>query len=232
MQKAVVNVARRTARRTAWWRILLGSLAAVIGCIALGGVLVRHEPAFLAAAPSTEGAAVERAAARMVTKASALYAATRRPGAWDGSITADEVNAWLSTDLPRNHRRLLPRGLTAPRVQFRPQRMAAGAWLGSGMLSTFAWVDLEVRLRGVNQLGLMLHEARLGLVPLPKAAVLRQIALRLEAAGAVTELRRLDDGHVLVVSLPSSFGSAAVRVQLESLQFDTAEMLVAGATSN
>jgi hypothetical protein len=89
-----------------------------------------------------------------------------------------------------------------------------------------------VRLRGVNQLGLMLHEARLGLVPLPKAAVLRQIALRLEAAGAVTELRRLDDGHVLVVSLPSSFGSAAVRVQLESLQFDTAEMLVAGATSN
>ena len=67
MQKAVVNVARRTARRTAWWRILLGSLAAVSGCIALGGVLVRHEPAFLAAAPATEGAAVERAAAALAS---------------------------------------------------------------------------------------------------------------------------------------------------------------------
>ena len=228
MQTVPVHVIRKPA----WRRLLPGLVTAVVGGIAVGALLLRHEPALLAAAPSTEGAAVERAAARMVTKASALYAATRRAGSWDASITADEVNAWLWTDLPRNHRRLLPGGLNPPRVRFRPQRMAAGAWLGSGVFSTFAWIDLEVRLRGVNQLGLTLHEARLGFVPLPKAAVLRQIALRLEAAGAVTELRRLDDGLVLIVSIPSSLGSADARVQLESLQFDEGEMLVAGSTTN
>jgi len=227
MQTVSVDVIRKPA----WRRLLPGVVTAILGGIAVGAVLLRHEPAFLAAASSAEGAAAERASARLVTKASALLAATRQAGGWDASITADEVNAWLSTDLPRNHRRLLPGGLTAPRVRFRPHRMAAGGWLGSGVLSTFAWVDLEVRLRGVNQLGLTLHDARLGLVPLPKAAVLQQIALRLEAAGAVTELRRLDDRHVLVVSLPSPSGSAAARVQLESLQFDEGEMLVAGSTT-
>lgn len=168
----------------------------------------------------------------MVTNASALYAAVQRPGHWDALVADAELNAWLATDLPRNHGRLLPGGLAAPRVRFRPQRVAAGAWLGWGVLSGFGWVDLEVKLRAANQLGIVLHDARLGHIPLPRGPVLREIAQRLTAAGSATDLRWLDDGLVLVVSIPSSLGSTATRLQLESLHFDDGELLVAGSTTD
>lgn len=228
MQQAALSVARKPARRG----LLVGALVAAVGCVAFAALLLRFEPSFLAAASSPEGAAAERAAARMVTTASALYAGMQRPGSWDGVVADSELNAWLATDLPRNHGRLQPRGLFGPRVRFRPQRVAAGAWLGWGMFSGFGWIDLEIRLRGANQLGIVLHDARLGRIPLPHGPVLRQIASRLTAAGLATDLRRLDDELILVVSIPSSFGSPTGRLRLDWLQLDDGELLLAGSTTD
>lgn len=227
---AVVNTIAGNRKRS-WLRPLLTVAAAVVGGLLAVLICVRHEPALLAG-QAVPDAAAEREAARLLTKAASLHAAAGRQGDWDAVFTDSEVNAWLATDLPKNHARLLPAGMSAPRVRFTRDRLAAGAILHWGPLSTFGWVDLEVRLRGVNQLALVPRDTRLGLVPLPPGLVLGRISRAIAATGAVTEIRRLDGELVLVVSIPSMNGTSAARLRLESLRLDAGDVILAGSTTN
>jgi hypothetical protein len=208
--------------------ILLGCATVVAGCLVVLAALLAYEPAFPAA--QLDDATLERAAARLVTKGSALYAAIRRPGPWEAVVTDTEINAWLATDLPRNHPRLLPRGVTSPRVRFGPQRLVAAARMGFGWLSAPVRIDVGVQLRGINQLTLVLHDARIGAIPLPRPLILQEIARRLAALGVAGDLRRPDGRMVLVVSLPSTYDADAMSCWLESLRLDDGEAILAGTT--
>ncbi len=218
-------------RKPAWLRSLLAVVAAAVGGLLVTLICVRHEPALLAG-QAVPDAAAEREAARLLTKAASLHAAAGRKGAWDAIFTDAEVNGWLATDLPKNHPRLMPAGMSAPRVRFTRDRLAGGARLHWGPLSAFGWVDFDVRLRGVNQLSLTPRDARLGLLPLPQGLVLTRVARAIAATGAKTEIRRLDGEPVLFVSLPSMGGSSAARLRLESLRLDAGDVILAGSTTD
>ncbi|MFM8635272.1 MAG: hypothetical protein ACKOEX_10755 [Planctomycetia bacterium] len=213
--------------------VAVGAGITVIVMLA-AAVLLQYEPAFYREyREATAGGnleSLESMARRMVSKASALHAAARRSGSWDGVIRADEANAWLATDLPRNHRNLLPRGLESPRVAFRSQRVQLGARLRYGPFSSVAWVDVEPRLKGVNQVGLTVNAAGLGGLPLPRDAVVGQVAQRLARAGMVTDLRRNEGRLMVVVSPPATYDADGVGWRLESLAIDGDELLVAGST--
>lgn len=219
-------------RAGCWLRrlVVIGGGAAILVVLLVAGV-VRQEPAFYAAAEAAndpiEG---EPRARRMVSKAAAVHAALRRAEPWEAVITAEEVNAWLAIDLPRNHGRLLPEGVAAPRVAFKRQHVLVGARLGNGFASAVAWVDVEVRLRGVNQVGLVVVDARLGGLPLPRGAVVREAARRLHALGLVTDVRRAEDGPLLVVSVPATY-DAAGRSRLETCGVTDGELLLAGGAA-
>ena len=66
-----------------------------------GGPLAGREPAAAAIA-------AEQAARRLVTRGSALHAALREVGRWEGVFSEREINAFLAIDLPRNHAAVLP----------------------------------------------------------------------------------------------------------------------------
>ena len=211
--------------------------------LAVLAVLLVHVPAFYRGQPFPSPAALsadtvagpeqqrlEQLARRMVTKASSLHAAIGQAGPWGEAFTAAEVNAWLAVDLPRNHRSLLPRGVAEPRLQFSPRHVAAGARVGSAALSAVAWVELEMQLREENQLGIVLTEASLGAIPLPRGPVLRALAHRLGGLGLMTDVRRLDGRMVLVVHIPSTHEAGVKSHWLESLSLDDGEMILAGTT--
>ena len=226
------------------WRLIaaagVATLALVV-CLVLAAVL--HEPATLrqpealrqpasAAAGAADGD-TERLAGRLISKVSALHNATRRPGRWEGAFTADEVNAWLATDLPRNHARLLPPGWTAPRVRFTPRQMWAGVRCQAGPLSALLWARAEVRLRGPGEISVAVASAGVGALPLPGDALLARLAERLAASGFSASVVRLEGRNQLVVRLPD--GRAAgdgdkPGIRLEALRVDDGELLVAGET--
>lgn len=193
--------------------------------------LLGHEPAFYRrrAAPAPPGG-VEPLGRRLVSKVSALHGDFQRPGTWGAAIEEQEVNAWLATDLPRNHPGLLPPRVTAPRVAFGPRRVRVGGRLAVGPVACVASVDAEVVLRDVNQLGIVVNSARLGGLSLPGGPVVREIARRIEALGMPTEVRRLDGRMVLVVYIPSTYEAGATSHWLESLALKDGEALVAGVT--
>lgn len=193
--------------------------------------LLSYAPGFyLRGEAAARGAEAEVLARRTVSKASAWHAALSRQGDWDAAITADELNAWLALDLPRNHPRWLPRGVSAPRVEFRPRHLAAGARIGAGPVSAIAWADLEIVLRGRNQLTIAVERARLGAIPLPTAPLIGDIARRLRRLGMVTELRRIDGRTQLAVYIPSTHDAGATSYWLESMAFEDGEWLAAGRT--
>lgn len=211
------------------WRRPLGALALGLAAgVIVAAILLKHEPVLPAVAPGPD---TERAAARLVTKVAALGTALREDGSWGMALTDAEVNAWLATDLPRNHARLLPRGLSEPRVRFRPHRVEVAMRTGTGLFSTVVWCDLRMTLRGVNQLGITAEAAAAGAVPLPGGPVLAELGRRLAAAGAVAELRRLDARTVLVVYIPAIRGGSGTEGRLKSLRIDDGEVVVAGTTS-
>lgn len=215
---------RRRLRRLGLWAAAAAACAAVTL-----GLLLRHEPAFYRGLAAGGGAAAEQRARRLVTRLSALHADFVRPGPWEAVLAGDEINAWLATDLPRNHPRLLPAGLTEPRVAIGPRRLRAAARVGP-LLGGVASVEAEVVLRGVNQLGIAVTDARLGALPLPRGPVIRELARRIDALGMATELRRLDGRTLLVVYIPSTHDAGATSHWLEALALEDGGVVVAGVT--
>lgn len=180
--------------------------------------------------PSAAIVVAEQNARRLVTELSALHAASARAGRWETVITEREVNAWLAIDLPKNHA-----GLASPwggeaRVEFLPGRLRFGCRIGAGPLSTVAWIEAEVRLRAANRLGIVLTDARLGSLPVPRGPIIKELGRRLEQLGAVTEVRRFEDHTTLVVSLPTTTDAAGRSRWVESLLLSTGELAVAGET--
>ena len=225
-----------------WAKIVLGCLGGLALAAVVVGLLLKHEPGFYRqfenrvatvsthAPPGDSTDEVEALARRAVTKASAWHASISQAGSWETAITARELNAWLAVDLPRNHSRWLPQGVSRPRIAFRPRHIALGTRLGYGPLTTVAWLDCEVLLRDVNQLMIVLERAWLGAIPMPRTPILRELARRISRLGMVTDLRMMDGRLVLMVSIPSTHDAGATSYWLQSLSIGDGELLMAGET--
>jgi len=219
---------------------LVVSLLLVVA-VATVGLLVIPAPAFhrerlppggpLAGRPaSVAAAAAEQDARRLVTAVSGLHADIMGVGPWEALFTERQINAWLAVDLPRNHPELLPGGVTGPRVEFLPGRVRAAVRLGREPLAASLWIEAEVRLREVNQLGISLRAAGLGRLPLPSGPLLQELARRLDRIGLVTEIRRLDDQRLLLVYIPSTHEAGGLSHWLRRLGIAAGELVVTGET--
>lgn len=216
------------------------AVAGGVAVVAVATLLMAAQPAFYrrALAAGDGGAEGEARARRLVTKVSAVHAAVTRPpadaaagpGRWEAAIRDDELNAWLAIDLPRSHPSWLPRGVTAPRCGFRHRHAEVAARLTYGPVSAVASLDLEIVLRDVNQLGIVLERARLGAIPLPRQAILRELARRIAGLGCTTDLRRLDGRLMLVVHVPAARDAGASRHRIDMLTLADGEVLLAGTT--
>ena len=172
----------------------------------------------------------EDSARRLVSDVSALHASFIREGAWEAAFSEHDVNAWLASDLPRNHGRLLPRAVSEPRLRFTPRRVHAAGRIGSRLASTVAVLVAEVQLREPNQLGIVVEDACLGSLPLPRGLVLGEIRRRFDQIGMVTAVRRMDGRTVLVVYIPSTHESGGMSHWLEALSIGEGTVAFAGHT--
>ncbi len=227
-----------------WRAVAVGTVVAMAlvgGCVL---AVARHEPGPLQrsagwGAGAPDPAASARLAGRLISKVSALHSAASRPGRWEGVFTEDEVNAWLATDLPRNHPRLLPAGWSEPRVSLEPRHVWVGTRWHAGPLSALVWVRADVRLRSPGEIAVAVDAAGLGGLPLPGDALLKQLAERFSASGVSASVVRLDGRNQLVVQTPdgrpgaageSGMKGARPAIRLDAVRLDDGELLVAGET--
>lgn len=224
---------RRRLRRLFLWAAGLLVIGGVAG-LAVGPEF--HRVRLPAGAPldgrnsAEAAAAAEQDARRLVTEVSAVHAASGRVGRWDAVLTEREINAWLAIDLPRNRVTFAGGWGTDARVELLPGVVRAGCRIGSGPIATVAWVEADVRLRAVNQLGITITDARLGSVPVPRGPILKTLGRRLDGLGLVTEIRRFEATSVLLVYIPSTTEGKGSSRWLESLRLASGELAFAGET--
>jgi len=219
-------------------------ITVVAGAVVIaGGAVIAascHQPPSLRRALTTSSGidaadAEARHVARFISGVSALHAAATRPGPWEGVFTADDVNAWLANDLPRNHPRLLPPGWSDPRVGFEPRHAWFGIRRHLGPLRPLVWMRLEASRRSAGEVLLTVADAGIGAIPLPGDSLLAMLRARLVDAGYPVAMARIDGRSRLVLRLPGGDGPAAggLRpiVRLAALRLDDGELLVAGETA-
>ena len=218
---------RRWPRRRAAAGILLV-------CLLLAAYSLLHLRPVGIGGPVPTGPEGERAAGRMMSKASSLVAGLERPGDWGEAFSEAEANAWLSIDLPRHAPGFLVGGFSAPKVQFLERRAAISSLVRWGPLSAQLWAILEVTVRSDNLVAVGVDSAGLGAVPLPPGVILRALASRAEAAGATTEIRFLDGGPVLLVLLPGTTtkktSGQRSEYHLGGVRITPGEVVLAGTT--
>jgi hypothetical protein len=221
-------VAASPARRRSVLRLAVVLAAVAGGALAVAGFAATRVPEFYRQRLAIENA--EDSARRLVSDVSALHASFVREGGWEAAFSERDINAWLASDLPRNHARLLPQAVASPRLRFTPRRVHVAARVGAGLASSVAVVVAEVQLREPNQLGIVVEDARLGSLPLPRGLVLGAIRRRFDQIGMVTAVRWLDGRTVLVVYIPSTHESGGMSHWLESLSIGEGSVAFAGHT--
>jgi len=208
----------------------LGGSIAVAGGLALA---VRQPPDFSDRRPVEPGD--DAAARRFLTKVAALRDLGRSSGSWDMALSEAECNAWLATDLPRNHPGLLP-GLAEPRVRFTSGSVEMAAvvteagplpgWLVRA-IRPVASARIEVRLAAGGRLECRVGRCRLGMLPLPVGLVVHGLAGRLRRQGIPCTTPRVDGQAALVVTLPPG-GPGRRQLRVAALSIDAGELLATG----
>lgn len=206
--------------------------AATVLCAVSVVTATRYQPSSIAGRIPT-GTDLERAAARMLTKASAIHAGLDRPGPWGEVISETEVNAWLVHDLIRVAPRALSPWMRSPAVRFMPRRIAVSMDVGTGPLTARAWAVVSVAVRRDNEVEIDVESAGLGALPLPAGTVLDTLAKQAIQAGFQAESHRFEGRSALIVRLPGKVGTApgtGPEYHLEGLRIDDGELVVAGTT--
>lgn len=189
-----------------------------------------REPSFYRRAGGSADTAAEQAVRRLFSSLSALQADVEREGSWGAAFDDAGINAWLARDLPRNHPGFLPDGMSSPRLAFTPGRVHAGVRLTRAGLSAVCWAVAEVRLREPNQLGIVLEQAGVGSLPLPRGLIVAELARGMARLGLAATVRRLGDRTVLVVYIPATHESGRASHWLEALTIGAGDMTLAGQT--
>jgi hypothetical protein len=188
-------------------------------------------PAFyrqaLAASPSEasqQGDQFERAAL-------ALHNSAQHTGRWELSFSADEINGWLATDLPAKFPRLLPAGISDPRVAIEGDTFRIAVRYNRGGVDTVLSLTGEAYLTAqTNEVAIRLGEARAGLVPIPLGRVIQEINDRAERSDVNLRWTEVKASPVALVRLPLDSDREDRRVVLDRLDTRPGHVLVAGHT--
>lgn len=214
------------------WLILLLVLL-VLALLALAGshLALRHEPDFYAKALAVEPKQEQQASDSLLAQATGLASQARKPGRWSLAVSTEEINGWLAVDLIENHAKLIPLGVSEPRVRIVPgeARLAfryANAFGGPVVVS----VIVDVHVAEPNVVSVRLRGLKSGAIPLPMAELTDEIS-HLAAAWQLPVRWTTKEGDpVALVDLRDLAEANESVYQLDSLEFRQGQVWLAGET--
>lgn len=216
-------------------RLLLAAVAftAFVAAGLLGSTYwaARHAPAFYRAALAASPEQAVEQGERFERAALALHNQTQHAGRWETSLSADEINGWLATELPAKFPRLLPVGISAPRVAIDGDTFHIAVRYSRGNVDTVLSISGEAYLTAqTNEVAIRLDRARAGLVPIPLGRVIDEINERAERTDVSLRWTEVKGSPVALVRLPLDHDDDKGRVVLDRLATANNQLLLAGRT--
>jgi hypothetical protein len=219
-------------------RLVAGvGVSAIAISLALGGLYwaARQVPDFYRQSLARHRDSEPASGERFEQQALALHNQLQHAGRWEVRFTENDVNGWLADDLPRKFPRLLPAGVSDPRVAIEENSLRLAIRYNRGSVDTVLSLAGEAYLTDQpNEVAIRIGQARAGFLPVPLARLLDDISERAARAGVPlrwTEARGAPVALVRVpfdVSLPGREKHDPQRLVLEQLHSLQGEFVVVG----
>jgi hypothetical protein len=192
---------------------------------------VHHVPSFYRQALRVDPKVQERSSTEFLQQAASLVSEAPKTGAWHAVFTQEQINGWLAVDLMKNHRGLLPEGVSDPRVQITPTEVTLACQYDKGKISTVFSLQLEVYLADPNVIALRIQQARAGAVPLPLDQILAGFSTAAQRASLQLAWKQTDGDPVALLTLPSLVSDDDLLLRLDTLELGAGELRLGGQTA-
>jgi hypothetical protein len=160
-----------------------------------------------------------------------LHNSVQHAGRWEFSVSADEINGWLSAELPAKFPELLPAEISDPRVAIDGETLRVAIHYQRGGVDTVLSVTGEVYLTAqANEIAIRLDNARAGLVPIPLGRLIQEIDERAERAQLNLRWTEVKGSPVALVRLALDSDRDKRRVVVDRFDTIRGRIVVAGRT--
>lgn len=208
--------------------LLLTAAAIVVG-------MVRYEPAIFAHSPlPTERQSVHLRSDEFKGKLTALISAiNNNDRVWDEQFTDEQINSYFDEDFVQSglDRRLLPQGISQPRVAFEEDKVRLAFRCGTGTWSTVISIDLRVWLPTCekNVVALELEGFWAGALPITVQSLLEHVSEVGRQSNVDVSWYR-HKGHPVALL---RFGTESPRttVELKAVQLQPGSISIKGAAT-
>jgi hypothetical protein len=203
-------------------------LAIGIALVLIGGtsatifLLVRHEPASYRLAAVPPGPDRREQSQEFYSEISPIVSifdtgsVPEIDRAWDIHLTDKQVNSFLSEGFRTSKldERLLPEGVSDPRVNFEPNRVRLAFRVGKGLWSSVISIDFNLWLtQETNAIALKLLGLQAGSLPIGAQALLDDLTKMLEHNGIQVDWYRDDDAPVAVLRFSADTREPTMQLQ-------------------
>lgn len=155
-------------------------------------------------------------------------------GKWQALFTEEQVNGWLAVDFVQKFPRVLPKGVTDPRVSIQEDRVLLACRYTNPRFSSVFSLHIEPYLTDQpNELAIRIHKARAGvLVPVPLKQVLDGITKMASKHNVPLRWQQTDGDPVALITLPVRHHDMPKELHLEAIELRDGEILIAGRTAD
>lgn len=194
-------------------------------------LLVRHEPAIYRRAAVAPGPERKRHSEEFYSELfgllNSLQQGSEQP--FDVRVTDEQINSYFVEDFRKQgfEDRLLPEGISEPRVVFEPGHVHLAFRYGSGLWSSVITVDFQVWLtRRPNVVGLKLLGLQAGSLPVGAQTLLDNLSEMVESNGIQIDWYRHEGHPVALLRFQSD--QRDTTMQLEDLQVEHGKLVIRG----
>jgi len=189
-------------------------------------------PKFYAEAIAIEPAKQAAAGDALEREALELNNQVRREGEWFARFTDEQINGWLADDLPEKFPKLLPEGVTAPRVSIEPGLAQAACKYEQSGLSTVVVLGIEPYLTDEpNTVAIRIRHVRAGQIPIPLGQFMTEIADQAGKSGLPLRWSEIEGDPLALITIPEQIDELkGRRLQLERIELKPGELLLSGRT--
>jgi hypothetical protein len=162
-----------------------------------------------------------------------LHNSATKPGRWEAEFTAEQINAWLASVLPRNHPQALPVEVREPRVKLTAQSAQLAWRLQTERFETVISLQADVYLTDQpNQIAVRLHAVRAGWVPIPLSQILERVSEAARRGGVDLSWSQQDGDPVALLRVPTRHPEFEDReFSLEQIELADGRLRLAGQTT-
>jgi len=213
--------------------LLITALLLTLAAIAVVGVscvLLSRQPEWYQQALAAPPAA-EKKADEFERRVAALGSDVRLEQQWEAVFTQAEINSFLATRLNDEFAKMLPAGVSDPRVVLRDGEMLLGARYHRGAINSILTVRATAHLTdNANEVAVALRDSRAGAVPIPLSKLVEEIEELAQREGIDVRLRDTPDGPVILAQLPEEHDKVVGRVHVKTIEVLSGEVYLAGRT--